>query len=324
MPQANSDHLQAALHLAQRVGEHLAVLGGDRPRRARPCGALQQLAEREQHRGTPGQRRRRPLLRRPPRPPATAASTSAADGERDPAGDPAGGRVEDVAVPLRDARPTGLAVDPVASARLIVRLPSSCSGDRRGSRAPRGPRPRSASAAAPCAGTLPYRPPLPTSRPGRRVRSSTAAAAAGSGSVVPGTDQLDADHQALAADLADDRSAAVGRLRRPSRSSRARSAARCLQVVVEHVVEGRRGRGRGQRVAAEGGDRAARPGSPSGRARRDDAADREAVAEALGEGQRVRGDAVRLVAPEVLAGAAPAGLHLVADEQDPVLVEHLA
>ena len=34
-------------------------------------------------------------------------------------------------------------------------------------------------------------------------------------------------------------------------------------------------------------------------------------------------DAVRLEAPEVLAGAAPAGLHLVAHEQDAVLVEHL-
>ena len=34
-------------------------------------------------------------------------------------------------------------------------------------------------------------------------------------------------------------------------------------------------------------------------------------------------DAVRLVAPEVLAGATEAGLHLVGDEQDPVLVEHL-
>ena len=32
---------------------------------------------------------------------------------------------------------------------------------------------------------------------------------------------------------------------------------------------------------------------------------------------------VRLVAPEVVAGTAPAGLHLVGDQQDAVLVEHL-
>ena len=31
----------------------------------------------------------------------------------------------------------------------------------------------------------------------------------------------------------------------------------------------------------------------------------------------------RLVAPEVLAGAAPTGLHLVADKEDAVLVQHL-
>src|SRR5206468_12973545 len=48
------------------------------------------------------------------------------------------------------------------------------------------------------------------------------------------------------------------------------------------------------------------------------------VAHALGEGQQVGRDAVRLVPPEVLAGAAPPGLHLVGDEQHAVLVEHLA
>jgi len=34
-------------------------------------------------------------------------------------------------------------------------------------------------------------------------------------------------------------------------------------------------------------------------------------------------DAVRLVAPEVLSGPAPAGLHLVGDVEDAGLVEHL-
>ena len=55
----------------------------------------------------------------------------------------------------------------------------------------------------------------------------------------------------------------------------------------------------------------------------DHAADREAVAQPLGEGHHVRGDAVVLDAPEVLPGPAPAGLHLVGDEQDAVLVEDL-
>ena len=55
----------------------------------------------------------------------------------------------------------------------------------------------------------------------------------------------------------------------------------------------------------------------------DHAAEREPVADALGEGEQVGSHAVRLVAPEVVAGAPPAGLHLVGDEQDAVLVEHL-
>ena len=55
----------------------------------------------------------------------------------------------------------------------------------------------------------------------------------------------------------------------------------------------------------------------------DDAADREAVAQALGEGHHVGRHAVVLDAEERAAGAAPAGLHLVGDEQDALLVEDL-
>ena len=93
-----------------------------------------------------------------------------------------------------------------------------------------------------------------------------------------------------------------------------------LQVVGEHVVEGGVGGGGGDRVAAEGGDAvAADPVEQVAPA--DHAADREPVGEALGERHEVGGDAVRLDAPEVLAGAAPTGLDLVGDEQDAVLVE---
>ena len=47
--------LLAAADLAQRVGEHLAVLGGD-DRRQLVLAGVQQLAEREQDRGPLGQR----------------------------------------------------------------------------------------------------------------------------------------------------------------------------------------------------------------------------------------------------------------------------
>ena len=53
------------------------------------------------------------------------------------------------------------------------------------------------------------------------------------------------------------------------------------------------------------------------------AGEREAVADALSEGQDVGHDAMGLVAPEVVAGSTPAGLDLVADEEDAVIVELL-
>src|SRR5205085_458115 len=96
-----------------------------------------------------------------------------------------------------------------------------------------------------------------------------------------------------------------------------------LQVVVEDVVDHRVAAGRGERVPAEGGetDRVDRvhhlgPAHHTGQG--------QPVAHALGEGEQVRGDAVCLVPPEVLAGTAPAGLYLVGDEQHTELVEHLA
>src|SRR5579863_5886094 len=90
----------------------------------------------------------------------------------------------------------------------------------------------------------------------------------------------------------------------------------------QHVVQGGVARGGGDRVAAEGGDAVAADAVEQVGAGHD-AADGEAVAQALGERHRVRGDAVRGDAPEVRAGAAPAGLHLVGDQQDTVLVEDL-
>src|SRR5579871_4882019 len=116
-------------------------------------------------------------------------------------------------------------------------------------------------------------------------------------------DQLDAHHQPLAAHLGDDRVV----LARPAQvldQLVADLGGVGLQVVALVVVEGGEGGAGGERVAAEGRDLVAlhavhqlAPG--------DDAADGEAVTEALGEGHGVRDEAVRLDAPEVLAGAPP-------------------
>ena len=48
----------------------------------------------------------------------------------------------------------------------------------------------------------------------------------------------------------------------------------------------------------------------------DDTGERGAVADPLGEGEHVGNDVVGLVPPEVFAGAPPAGLDLVGDQQD--------
>ena len=110
MPQANSTTSRPARDLAERVGEHLAVLGGD-DRRELLLAGVEQLAEGEQHLGAPGQRRVRATPRRPP---------GGRDGlvdvggrrEVDACRDTAGRRVEDVALPGGDAA-VRLAPDPV-------------------------------------------------------------------------------------------------------------------------------------------------------------------------------------------------------------------
>ncbi len=95
-----------------------------------------------------------------------------------------------------------------------------------------------------------------------------------------------------------------------------------LQIVLQQVVEVRLGPRHRQGIPAESGDRVgveAVHDLPTG----DHAADGQPVAEALGEREQVGRHVVGLVSPEVLAGAAPPGLDLVGDEEDPVLVEHL-
>ncbi len=83
--------------------------------------------------------------------------------------------------------------------------------------------------------------------------------------------------------------------------------------------------GHGDGGTAEGGDGVGVEAVHDGGAG-DDAADRHAVADALGEGEEVgrARPAVGLPAPEVFAGASPAGLHLIRDPQDAVGFEDLA
>ena len=94
------------------------------------------------------------------------------------------------------------------------------------------------------------------------------------------------------------------------------------QILVPHHLEGR-GRGRADRVATIGP--AVRAGRPlvHQRAIRDDGRHRHAGGESLGGGHDVRHDVEVLVGPH-LAGAPHAGLDLVQDQHDAVLVAQRA
>ena len=279
-------------------------------------------------RGAPGQRDAAPARANASLAAATARSTSAGAGEVDAAGDLPGGRVVDVAVPLGLAVP-GLAADPVGECCLLslARAPSPCftaSALTAVRASARRPRPSLASASLRVSGgairsVCPYRPPLPISRPRSLVASSIRAASGGLGAPVAGSTRSTANIRPLPRTSP---TAASGRPPRagPLMIMLAGHGRVALQVVGEHVVEGGVGRGGGERVAAEGGDAVAADAVQQVAAG-DHAADGEAVAQALGERHDVRDDPVRADAPEVLAGAAPAGLHLVGDEQDAVLVE---
>src|SRR5205085_1709760 len=139
-----------------------------------------------------------------------------------------------------------------------------------------------------------------------------------------GADQFDADHQAAAADLPYDvESGRDGP--QPLDEQTADAPGVALEVVFEEVGEVGEARGHGDGAAAEGGNGVRGQGVHDLGAG-DDAAEGHAVADALGEGQQVRRAVVGvcLPAPEVVAGAAPAGLHLVADPEDAVAGEDLA
>ncbi len=134
--------------------------------------------------------------------------------------------------------------------------------------------------------------------------------------------QFDADHRALDADLRDERA-----LRLERREARAEPLAD-LHGALEQVVgfdglDGRQGGAGGERVAAE--RRRVRAGLELlGDLRlRDQPAHRDAAGQRLGQRHDVRLDVPVLVGVP-LAGAAHAGLHLVEDQQQAVLVAQLA
>ena len=58
-PAAELDHLEPARHLAHRVGEHLAVLGGEQPREVLAV-RVEELADPEEQLGAPAERERAP------------------------------------------------------------------------------------------------------------------------------------------------------------------------------------------------------------------------------------------------------------------------
>ena len=135
--------------------------------------------------------------------------------------------------------------------------------------------------------------------------------------------QLDADHHAEHADVADQvalaAAAAVSRWRNISPSR----LACCQQVLVlDHLDGGDAGPG-GDRIAAERGGVHAGPqaGGDLGRGQQRPAGD--AAAERLGQRHHVGRDAEVLVG-EPVAGPAAAGLHFVEDQQQLVLVGQFA
>ena len=189
-------------------------------------------------------------------------------------------------------------------------------------------RPSSASASVRVSGgairsTLPYRPPLPTSSPrAPGLLHRPARPRPGPAGRRPAPTSSTRGHQPLAAHLADGR-----RGRRRGRAGR--SAAGCRPSARWPAGRGRAGsRWWPGRPAVASGlppkveiELACRPSISAARATTPPIA--KPLPTPLAKVMHVRGDAVRLVAPEVLAGPAPAGLHLVGDQQDPVLVEDL-
>src|SRR5262245_20478575 len=134
-----------------------------------------------------------------------------------------------------------------------------------------------------------------------------------------GPAELDSDHQTFATHLGNS-GTSRGCLPQPGKQSRALLRCVRLQVVLEDLVEGCEPGPGGERIPAEGGD-GVRGQAVHDLAASDDATDGQAVAETLGKGHQIRCEAMSLDTPEMVSGPPPAGLDLIGDEEDPVLVE---
>ena len=170
------------------------------------------------------------------------------------------------------------------------------------------------------------RPCRPAARARRAASSDAPSAAAGRRrSWSPGTHQLDREHQALAPHLGDDRCSSADELAEPAEQPAAASRAlpcRSWSSRYSRLASAPAVATAGCRRTSRCGWRAAqsmisaRPMTPPSVSPLP-----MPLANVMRSG--VDPDAVGLVAPEVVAGAAPAGLHLVGDEEDAVPVEHL-
>ena len=132
-----------------------------------------------------------------------------------------------------------------------------------------------------------------------------------------GADELDRDHGAAAADLADARVLGLRPLQGGPDHGLDPPRAPGQVLVDEHVHRGQR-RGAGDGVAAVGAAQPARVHGVHELGAADDRGQRHAVGQALGHGDEVGPDAL-VVEGEQVAGAAEPGLDLVGDEQHAVL-----
>ena len=132
-----------------------------------------------------------------------------------------------------------------------------------------------------------------------------------------------AEQQAFAAHLGDHARETILDLGEPLLEQQADLADVVEEALFQHHVEGRIAGRHRERIAAEGRAVRARQHALAGILGGEERADRKAAAKRLGERHHVGLDAGALVG-EQLAGAAHAGLHLVEDQQQAVLVAQRA
>ncbi len=147
--------------------------------------------------------------------------------------------------------------------------------------------------------------------------------AAGGDEIRIGHQHADAQEQSLAAHLGDQRRMPVADFREPLLEQEPGLVHALEEALLQHHVEHRIGHRHRQRIAAEGRAVRARGHALGRRFGGQTRADRKAAADALGDRHDVGLDARPLIG-EQLADAADAGLHLVEDQHQLVLVGELA